>query len=68
MGRVMFVVTEEEVLKALEDEKKEVLDPDRRFGSWFDSEEEYDEWAGKGDARVNELVFDVLEKLGVFVH
>jgi hypothetical protein len=67
MGKVMFVVTEEEVLKALADEKKEVLDPHRIFGPWFDSEEEYDEWAGNGSAGVNELVFDVLEKLGVLV-
>lgn len=67
MGKVMFVVSEEEVLKALADEKKEVLDPRRMFGPWFDSEEEYDEWAGNGGAGVNELVFDVLEKLGVLV-
>lgn len=68
MGNVMFVVSEEEVLKALADEKKEVLDPGRKFGPWFDSEEEYDEWAGPGGEYVNELVFDVLEKLGVFIH
>ena len=67
MGKVMFVVSEEEVLKALEDEKKEVLDPHRMFGPWFDSEEEYDKWAGSGGTGVKELVFDVLDKLGVFV-
>jgi hypothetical protein len=67
MGKVMFVVSEEEVLKALAEEKKEVLNPHRMFGPWFDSEEEYDEWAGTGGTGVNELVFDVLEKLGVLV-
>lgn len=67
MGKVMFIVSEEEVQKALADEKREVLDPNRIFGPWFDSEEEYDRWAGDGCRGVNELVFDVLEKLGVFV-
>ena len=67
MGKVMFVVSEEEVLKALADEKKEVLNPHRMFGPWFNSEEEYDEWAGNGSVGVNALVFDVLEKLGILV-
>jgi hypothetical protein len=67
MGKVMFAVTEEEVLKALADVKKEVLDPHRVFGPWFDSEEEYEEWAGNDGRNVNEFVIDVLEKLGVLV-
>lgn len=68
MGKVMYVVSQEEVLQAMADVKKELLNPERFFGAWFGGDEKkFDEWAGEVGEGVSEVVFETLEKLGIFV-